>query len=86
MSDDFRIKVTAGEVSDELQAGGDLDFGPDTKLRAVAVIVAVDHGDQSTVHYRFKDAVGDDADLSVGLQILGLTLLSIGQGGGTNQV
>lgn len=68
--DKRRVGATAAETIDEMDAQGELDMGPDSTLRAVAVIVAVDHGNQTTVNYRFKDALGNPLDSPTGREML----------------
>ncbi len=71
-----RIGVMAMEAMDDLHPGDD------AALQAVGILVAVSHGAQSTVSYRFKDQDGNDVDLSIGLQMLGMMIQAIGRGGG----
>jgi hypothetical protein len=57
------------EAMDELEDGGALDF-PNATLRGIAVIVAVDHGDSTSINYRFKNAKGAELDTVTGLEML----------------
>ena len=46
-------QAALGRVAAELMEQLDETYGEEATIERVAIIVAVDHGDQSTVHYRF---------------------------------
>lgn len=70
-ADKAKIGQAAMEAMDEMTSGGRLDK-PDAVLRAVAVIVAVDHGDETTIDYRFRNPQGADLDKPTGQEMLRL--------------
>lgn len=71
LSDEDKAKVghAAMEAMDEMTSGGALDK-PGAVLRAVAVIVAVDHDDQTSIDYRFRRPDGADLDKPTGQEML----------------
>ena len=74
--DKARVGAVAMEAMDQLDEGGALGI-PDAELGAVAVIVAVDHDDQTTINYRFKAADGSDLDRAASVQLLARVLANI---------
>jgi hypothetical protein len=43
-----------GQMSAELMEEAEQQYGPDAEIRLAAMIVAVEHGEQTTYHWRFR--------------------------------
>jgi hypothetical protein len=49
----MEIDQTIGQMAAELMEEVAEDYGGEAKLRVAALIVAVDHGDEAAIHWRF---------------------------------
>src|SRR5205085_6547154 len=43
-----------GQMTAELMEEAEQQYGPDAEIRLAAMIVAVEHGEQTTYHWRFR--------------------------------
>lgn len=50
-------QALVGNMAAKLMERLEADYGDDAKIKAACVIVAVDHGDQNTVHFDFGPAL-----------------------------
>jgi hypothetical protein len=49
----MEIDQTIGQMAAELMEEVAEDYGGEAELRVAALIVAVDHGDEAAIHWRF---------------------------------
>jgi hypothetical protein len=49
----MEIDQTIGQMAAELMEEVSEDYGGEAELRVAALIVAVDHGDEAAIHWRF---------------------------------